>query len=326
MVHLTTIKGGATLAFRQLRKGDLIPSAEVEEILTQSVGRMTMEMEEEKREEIRSEVKQRFEAVPLLRWWDKGIDFLNEAMRHYYAAKYLSTWDIEEITALLNEAAWNKVWPHLFSTLEERDKAERLLEEMLERGHLTLALDCYLHRRDRLGVINERLKEQLLRHARYALRTTNEDIQRIFLELASRDPSSDVRQTVLRTLTLDYLPHISHTVVKILLDALDDPVRNCQRAAISSLIGIAQKKGFPSETVPLVERKVREHLEVIKDSLEKEEDLWPDLVVLLNYIGNSSETIELLKEIDEKVRSESQWESVRELVQRAIHSVEERMS
>lgn len=121
----------AALAFNQSRKGDLIPLAEMEEILARSGGHMTAEAVEEEREEIFREVKQRLEATPLLRWWDRGLDFFNEAVRHYYAAKHLSTWNAEEIASLLRGPRWNKVWPHLFSILEERDKAEKLLEEML---------------------------------------------------------------------------------------------------------------------------------------------------------------------------------------------------
>lgn len=316
----------AALAFDQLRKGDLIPLAEIEDILTRSCGRMMAEAKEEEREEIFREVKQRLEATPLLRLWDKGVDFFNEAMRHYYTAKYLSTWDAEEIASLLKEPRWNKVWLHLFAILEERNKAEELLEGMLEEGQLTLALNCYFQRKDRVvGVINERLKDQLLRRARYNLKV-NDEVQKLFIKLARWDPSSDVRQTTLRALSPDYLPCIPYSVVKVLLDALDDPVRNCQLTAISSLIEIAQRNCFPLESLSLVNRKIQERLEAIKDSLEEEEDLWPELVALLGYVGSSLETLKLLEEINGKVEFESQWEPLRELVQQALQSVKERIT
>lgn len=196
---------------------------------------------------------------------------------------------------------------------------------MLKESQLTLALNCYFQRRDRaVGVINERLKDQLLRRARHKLEDDSE-VQRLFIELARRDPSSDVRQTALRTLIPDHLPHISSSVVRVLLDALDDPVRNCQLTAISSLREIAQRNCFPSESLPLADRKIREHLEVIKDSLKEEEDLWPELVALLGYVGSSLETLELLEEIYEKVEFESQWEPLRELIQQTLQSVKERV-
>lgn len=306
------------LAYGQLSKDDLIPLAQVDDLL-QAAG-------EGEIEETLGEVKRRLEVTSLLRWWDKGVDFLDEAMRRYYAAKYLATLDAEEITSLLGEPRWDRVWPHLFSIVEEKEKAERLLKKMIEEEQLTLALYCYSQRRDQtVGVISEHLKERLLRQARRKL-NDDDEIQRLFIEhLSCKDPSSDVRQTVLRSLGPEYLQQISLSVIQALLRALDDPVRNCRREAIKSLDEIAQRGQFPSESLYLVERKIRECLERQKDALQEEEDIWPEFIALLGRIGNSLETLELLEEIQRKMEFESQLEPLKELVQDALQSVKGRI-